>query len=210
MERFGVSRPTLREALRALESTGLLDVRRGSGGTYVRYPDTQHLADALALALRVDPARFGELWEARRGIEMEIAALAAERATATDLAALEASVRRQDEVLDDQGAFAIADVEFHLSLAAAAHNGVYQSLMESLRRPISEAIGELAEVPLLRRQGRSYHEALLTAVRKRDSDAARARMAEHFAVLSEAVQVLCLRWAKRPPADAARRATPAQ
>jgi len=88
-EQFGLSRMTIRDALRVLESTGLVEIKVGaSGGAYVREPNLEMLSDSLSSFLRLKKTTLLELTEARKIIETATAELAAQRATEEDLKAV--------------------------------------------------------------------------------------------------------------------------
>src|SRR5205085_5292609 len=93
-QQFGVSRVTVRDALRALEANGLVRVKvGGQGGPYVSEPDIALLSDSIGTHLQLRGTTFQELAEARQALETTAAQLAAIRATAADLAALEAAIQ---------------------------------------------------------------------------------------------------------------------
>jgi GntR family transcriptional repressor for pyruvate dehydrogenase complex len=173
--RFGVSRATIREAVKVLAARGLIDVRHGIG-LFVGDATARPLTDALSLLLQrqhVDPEA---LLEARLLLEVEIAGLAAQRATEEDLAAMEralAGLGRADQPLEAQMA---ADAEFHLALARASHNPVFAAVSEAVRQPLVESMR--ATYPLDGGPARRYreHAAVYAAVRARRPAAARAAM----------------------------------
>src|SRR3954470_10882631 len=103
-ERFGVGRPTLREALRSLEAVGLIEVRPGkAGGSYAVTPSEATVGAALAALVGLRGASLENLAESRVDFESENAAWAARRATAADIAELEAIVAEATAAADDAG-----------------------------------------------------------------------------------------------------------
>ncbi|HEY8743173.1 MAG TPA: FadR/GntR family transcriptional regulator [Chloroflexota bacterium] len=188
---FGVSRTTVREALTVLRETGLVEIRTGAaGGAKVTAPGAKAIAQVLQFVLRVDHRRFADLLEVRQTIEPRIAMLAAEHRSEQDVAALAESVERLQASLDAPEAYALADVAFHLQLARASANVIYQGLLDSLRDGLLQAITELAEVPALRKQGLPDHQRVLQAIRHHDAAEARRHMLEHFALVRQAVRYL--------------------
>lgn len=165
---LGVSRNTVREAVRALAHTGVLEVRRGDG-TYVAAPNEVTALVRRQLA-RTD---LRHVLEVRHAIESRAAALAAERRTAQDLRVLERALDRRDRAVAAQDAegFVDADADFHLGVVAATHNPLlvelYGGFVEGLR---SSILLPLAHDDALRGE----HGALLQAVRARHPEAAAA------------------------------------
>lgn len=139
-ESLGVGRNTVREAVRALCHTGLLECRQGDG-TYVRA--TSELSGAMRR--RLSSAELVETLEVRQGLEVTAAGLAAVRRTDSDLAALTAALRARDDAWAAGGtaAFVDADMSFHVAVVAAAHNSVlaelYTDFSEALRASIAAA-----------------------------------------------------------------------
>lgn len=137
-ETLGVGRNTVREAVRALCHTGLLECRQGDG-TYVRA--TSELSGAMRR--RLSSAELVETLEVRQGLEVTAAGLAAGRRTDDDLAALSAALRARDDAWasGDTTAFVDADMAFHVAVVHAAHNSVlselYTDFSEALRASIA-------------------------------------------------------------------------
>lgn len=182
------SRPLVREALQSLKSQGLIESRRG-GGTYVceQYgePQDSPLSDLLtAIPDRAD--LHAQLLEYRWTIEGQCAALAAERADAADLQRLERAYQhlRQTHQGHDLDAEGQADARFHLAIAAASHNRVFQQtlqgLFQLLKRNVITNIGGLARRPETRALLMRQHTNLFEAVYRRDPVAARRAAEEHL------------------------------
>jgi GntR family transcriptional repressor for pyruvate dehydrogenase complex len=118
--------------------------------------------------------------EVRRVLEVEIASLAARRATADDIAALEGALDRQRAARYDREAHAVYDVAFHAALAMATHNPLFPVLLNSVSDVLREVrtIGYLA--PGSFDNGLMHHERLIAAVKAQDATAARKAMQEHL------------------------------
>lgn len=181
-EEHGVSRPTIREALIALEVTGLVRSRHGSGIFVVDEPPVS------TLSLSLDIGAF-ELTEARRLFEGETAALAAVSITDADLAALEALIGDMERENAANIGGERADREFHLVIARATQNSAIAGVVESLwdarySSPLCAAMLERArragDLPRI-----EEHVAILDALRARDPAAARAAMRDHLARVIE-------------------------
>ncbi|MFN8641828.1 MAG: FCD domain-containing protein [Candidatus Binatia bacterium] len=139
--RYGVARGSLREALRYLELQGVLRIKSGpGGGPLIQTPDGRHFASTLALMLQFVGARFRAIVETRWVVEPGIAALAAERAGADDLAALRACLVAMRAARGDSRRFAEENRRFHDLLAFASGNPLFRFLVPALHW-ISEGAG---------------------------------------------------------------------
>lgn len=134
---FGTSRPTVREALRVLEQKGLIEIRLGvRGGAYVRTPNSELMAENLAMLIRTESVSLAHLAEFRQGIEGLVAGLAALRATANDIEILnelvaEAKVYR-DRGIDGWNDLVRVDEKVHLEIANIAGNALYSFVLHSI------------------------------------------------------------------------------
>lgn len=134
---LNVSRPTVREALRLLESEGLVSIRPGPrGGPRVERPGSTTVTRSLTTLFQYEHVSLAELLEARWAIEPACARVAATRATQTDIAALRRSVTNMRAALDDANIFWTENANFHVALAEAGRNTVLNTLMVALRELI--------------------------------------------------------------------------
>jgi len=173
--RLGVSRATVREAVKTLAARGLIEVRHGAG-LLVGASTADHVGDALTLLLQRRHVGLEALLEVRQLLEVEIAGLAAERATAVDLAELEAALAdlgRDARPLEAQIA---AATRFHLALARATHNPVYLAFSEAVRIPLVESMRATYPVDGGPARRQREHAAIFDAVAARRPAAARAHM----------------------------------
>jgi GntR family transcriptional regulator, transcriptional repressor for pyruvate dehydrogenase complex len=132
MERFGVARPTMREAIRILESESLISTRRGSqSGPKVRAIDASVLGRRAGLLLQVNGTTWEDLYEAQMVIEPRAVRLAAKRRTKADVAALRALIERARRVVD-LADFAPIAAEFHVALVRASKNKTLTLVVEML------------------------------------------------------------------------------
>jgi DNA-binding FadR family transcriptional regulator len=199
--RFGVSRVTVREALRTLAGQGLVSLSRGRRAV-VTQPDGALFGGFLRSLLRSDPRAMFDLLQVRRALEVQSVQLACRHASRAGLAAVEAALdamRRAAEAADAGEAaaeveFVDADVRFHQAIALAGGNRVLTYLFEAMETSLREAF--LASQRGQRRSGKRLmagyeaHRAIQDHVRARDERAASEAM---MALLSEAEQHL--RWA---------------
>ncbi|UFS70125.1 FCD domain-containing protein [Geomonas sp. RF6] len=140
-ERFQVSRGTLREALRVLEQKGLIEIRTGvAGGSIVKGVGTEQVSASLALLIRYKKVSLQNLAEFRIGLEGDVAALAATRATAEDVAKLKALLAKASDFFqkgpDFWDSFIRTDEEIHLGVAETTRNPLFISVLESLSQNI--------------------------------------------------------------------------
>ncbi|PWI43585.1 FCD domain-containing protein [Streptomyces sp. ICBB 8177] len=170
VERLGVARNTVREAVRALAHNGLLDIRQGSG-TYVAA--TSELAGVMHRRFAdTDPGHVAEL---RSVLEASAARLAARRRTERDLRQLDAVLQRRERAWEsgDAAAFVDADATLHLAVVATAHNDalkeMYADLGEVLRAILRADVGEV-----LRPEQYVDHSGLVEAIRAGDVERAGA------------------------------------
>ncbi|RKN42472.1 FadR/GntR family transcriptional regulator [Streptomyces hoynatensis] len=178
VERLGVARNTVREAVRALAHNGLLDIRQGSG-TYVAA--TSELAGVMHRRFAdADPRDVSEL---RGALEAEAARLAAQRRTEEELRQLESLLARREAAWDsgDAERFVGADTAFHLAVVGASHNevlrAVYADLGAVLRAFLRSDVGEV-----LRPEDHVDHTGLVAAVRRGDAGAAAAEAGSYARV----------------------------
>ena len=189
---FGVSRTTLREALRALEAQGVIEIRTGSrGGAFVAEPSSELVAAALGALLRFRAATARELAEFRIPFEAENAAWAARRADPAALAELEHIVGDVDARARDKGVgwaeVAALEVRFHDAVARATGNSVRAAIMSAILDALERAFTAVPvppDSPLRRELARELHE-IMTAIHAGDDAAAGEAMRAHVARWSE-------------------------
>ncbi len=136
---LGVSRTTLREALRTMEFLGWVEIKPG-GGTFIRNAQLNDVISPLALALSVEPTGIDELWETRITLEVECAGLAASRASEEDLQIISHALRDMKSSLEDLDAYAKADMRFHFLITQASQNSMMNRLLQTFVVHILELI----------------------------------------------------------------------
>jgi DNA-binding FadR family transcriptional regulator len=180
---LGVSRPSVREALIALEVEGWVEVRTGSG-IYVQ-PVAQRNGHAAANA-PVHEAEWGplQLMRARELVEGEVAALAARHARKGQVAAMTVALAQMREAAEAGVEPRAGDEAFHDAIAQACGNEVLgdtvRSYWQSRRGPIFERLGDYFENAASWSAAIGEHEAVLQAIRAHDPQAARAAMQLHL------------------------------
>lgn len=181
-ERFGVSRVTVREALRVLEAGGLVDIRVGArGGAFVTSPTSQQVGEGLADLLNLSPLTARDVTEARQVFELGIVPIVVERATDEDIADLREMLRNHREALD-RGDYEMAmSAEFHVRIAASTHNPAIEMLVQSFHGPLLMSLLTAKELaPLMGQRGAEEHTAIVDAIAARDVERATSIMSEHL------------------------------
>lgn len=136
-EQFGISRGTLREALRVLEQKGLIEIRTGvAGGSIIREVNSENLSENLGLLIRNRAVSLRDLAEFREGMEGSVAALAAERATEQDRTMLAGLLSDAEQCLKEGrkgwDAFVRTDEQIHLALARMSGNQLFIAVLTSV------------------------------------------------------------------------------
>jgi GntR family transcriptional repressor for pyruvate dehydrogenase complex len=186
VERYGVGRSSVREALRMLESKGLID-QRGKGRFVVSEPQNA-LESSLQVLLELQEVDLNELFEVREVLEGEIAAFAAERRTPDDLAAIGRTIDTMAASLDTADSYIDADLQFHLALARASRNRIALHMMHAVREILRRSPLTLYAIPGVPQGSVEQHRRIFAAVADGDADAARAAMNEHLRVVREAAE----------------------
>jgi DNA-binding FadR family transcriptional regulator len=186
--RFGVSRPSLREALRILEAEGLVSIVRGvSGGVVVHRPDQRMTARTVALVLQARNVPLGDVLAARAIIEPAAArVVASSRSHQRSALQLRAIVAEQEHNLDDPTAFNLASLRLHAELVALTGNQtliiVSEMLGEVTMRAMRAAVDRVDTEPVrTRRRAMRSQEKIVTLIDAGDADGAEAHWRNHLA-----------------------------
>lgn len=180
MERLSVGRSSLREAIKVLKAIGAVEVSVGDG-MFVGGGDSSVLSKPLSWSVLMSESNMREVMEARRFIEVELAGLAAQRATDEEIKAIGEILEQSEH--DEASGKAIRDIEFHLAIAKVAGNSLLYHVLNTLHRMLQ---GMLAEIALTYRVGvkPAYELAELNpiykAIRSRDIQGARQAMENHL------------------------------
>ena len=176
---FKVSRTSVREALRTLESIGLIQIRPG-GGTFVRDVSVESLIEPLALSILNQKEAFSELFEARRLFEPAIAALASRRATNDE-------INEMERILEDQakevatGRTGIAqDAAFHAAIANSTHNRAISRIVAALMDLLAQSREETLQTPGRPKRSHQDHLRVLRAIKARNHRMSHRAMLDHL------------------------------
>ena len=183
---MGVSRSSLREALRALAMLGVAEMRQGDG-TYLTNLQPGSLMRSVGLVLAMSDSGLEELFEARKLVEPGLAKLAAERISDEDAAELAHCAAGTHEVLQDPEAFMWADIELHAKIARAACNAVLERLLESIAGMGIASRRRTGRLAPVREQSAHDHVEIAAAIAAHDGDAAFAAMLRHLENVERAV-----------------------
>ena len=181
-QQLEISKPTLRQALRVLELSGLVQVRRGkSGGVFVATDLVP--AVAISTAVKLEEAAAVDVLLARRVLERAVVHEATRTATREDLGELERTIELLEHHLGERASVMRADAMFHRAIVRACRNETIRAAMRGVGRglaPIRDAYsGGLA----YDRQTLDVHQRQLEAMRRRDTDELEAVLNEHFRML---------------------------
>jgi GntR family transcriptional regulator, transcriptional repressor for pyruvate dehydrogenase complex len=187
---FGVGRSSIREALRMLESRGVITT--ANGGAFVVADAANPLESSLRLLFALDDqAGMHDLFELRRILECEAAALAAERHSEAHLAEMDAAIEAMAASLEASGhdqSFIEADLRFHLALANATGNRLVLHSMHAVRDVLRRALLTVYHIPHSPESAVGEHRAIRAAVATGDPERARREMRHHLARVESDVQ----------------------
>lgn len=177
---YGVSRTSVREAVKVLSAKGLVEARPRTG-LRVRPRDDWNMLDPAVFSWHPDPGADADLLagllETRRIIEPAAAELAALRATAADLAAMETALDGMGAAIPDRlDACCEADLEFHSALIMATHNIVLRGLIGTIRAALISTFAVTNRLMATQSDGLEAHRTVLEHIRMRDAAGARAAM----------------------------------
>ena len=180
-DQFGVSRVTVREALRVLEAGGLVEIRVGArGGAFVTTPTSDQLGAGLADLINLAAITAVEVTEARLVFELGIIPMVVERATEQDIEELRAMTREHIAVLK-RGEYNIAmSAQFHNRISACTHNAAIEMLVHSFHGPLLMSLREArTAAPVMGQRGVYEHRDFVEAIAERNVEEATAILRRH-------------------------------
>ena len=185
-ETFKVSRTSVREALRTLETKGLIVSRTGMGNFIADLP-IESLVAPLAKLLIEEKAALADIFELRKLIEPHIAALAAERATNRDIERMKGILEKQSRAVSRGETGVSADAELHFAIGQATQNQALEKLVSGLMEILSHSREESLQPPDRRRASIESHRKILTAIEQHDKAKAEEAMFHHIEQVEENV-----------------------
>jgi len=191
VERFGVSRPSLREALRILEAEGLITVLRGvRGGVIVHEPDERMTARTAAMLLQARNVSLADVFEARALLEPVAAkTIAAMRRRGPIVKELRSLIAQEEDTIEDPEAFGVATADFHERLVSLAGNQTLSIVAEMLNEIVARAVTAVSKADdvqgslAVRRRGIRSQQRLLELLDAGDEVAAEEHWRAHMAVV---------------------------
>ncbi|MDR3588479.1 MAG: FadR/GntR family transcriptional regulator [Negativicutes bacterium] len=180
-EIFGVSRNTIRGAIKKLNVLGLLETKTGEG-TYVRKLGASIYMNCFVPAVFLDGPDFLELMEFRKGIEVEAVKLAAERATPESVREIKRLLDKLYECKDDIEVYSNYDIEFHAALAKASENKMFEKMMSIIKHLLLHRLNSY-----MKEQGNLeslvFHPQIVEAIEKHNPDLAGSLMNAHLSIV---------------------------
>jgi GntR family transcriptional regulator, transcriptional repressor for pyruvate dehydrogenase complex len=185
-ETFKVSRTSVREALRALETQGLVVSRTGTGNFVADLP-IESLVAPLAKLLIDEKDALADIFEMRKLIEPHIASLAAERATPRDIERMKTILDKQSDAVSRGETGVEADAEFHFAIGRATQNHALEKLVSGLMEILSHSREESLQTPGRRMDSIESHRKILASIEAHDQTKAREAMLRHVERVEENV-----------------------
>ena len=181
---FGTSRPSVREALSALEILGITE-SRGGKGNFIKDTLGSPIFEQEFMELEEEESPF-ELLEARKALEIEIASLAAKKASQEDINSIDESLRNMEKALGNIPKMMEFDREFHINIAKAAHNNLLFSMMTYLSNLLKEKLWvnmkeKTWNLPGYPQKYLKEHNEIFIAIKNKDSKNARKQVNHHLA-----------------------------
>jgi GntR family transcriptional repressor for pyruvate dehydrogenase complex len=187
VEIFGISRPSLRESMRALSVLGIIESRHG-GGAFVTELDATTMLAPLDLFLALSKANFDDAFESRRIIEIEIVRKAAMKATRADIQDLSDMIAAHAKIQNDPVGFRILDSRFHEKLSAIAGNAVLRRVAYGLYNMGLDFRRRATEEPGLIAQSTQDHTRIAAAIAAQEPDRAAGAMTRHIVHIEESTK----------------------
>jgi GntR family transcriptional regulator, transcriptional repressor for pyruvate dehydrogenase complex len=185
-EMLGVSRSSIRDAIRSLELVGMVEPRQGAG-TIVREISAEQLVNPLSNALVRQQALVSELLDFRKMLEPPLAARAATHASAEEVAEMEEILARQNEKLASGQVATAEDSEFHYAVAMASGNSVVLKVLDILMDLLRGTRERSLQVEGRPQKSLAGHRRILAAIKRRDVEAAKDAMRHHIEDVEEIV-----------------------
>ncbi|CAH0205700.1 MULTISPECIES: FadR/GntR family transcriptional regulator [Bacillaceae] len=190
-ENFQVGRPAIREALSALSSMGLIEIKQGEG-TFVKTFDPAIMNHPLSAALLMDQDNIKHLLEVRKILESGTAEVAAKKRTEENLIELKDRLFNMEKVSDDEELSDKADIAFHVAVANASQNELLITLMNHVSELMTEKMRDIRRVALYSeemtlKQLYQQHVRIYDAILAQDEDGARSAMLFHLQSVEESL-----------------------
>jgi GntR family transcriptional regulator, transcriptional repressor for pyruvate dehydrogenase complex len=191
----GLSRGSVREALKILETEGLVEIKSGrTGGSRVTSPKRTALARSTEIFVRANGVNLESLLDCRIAVEPMLAKLTARNRTEAELEHLRKLHVKFEKSVNDIQRYRRINFQWHLAIAAASRNEPLTALMEAIATPVFEATGyEVVTTPKTRREAVKAHAAVLDAIARRDGATAARAMEGHLTSYSAILKSMSAR-----------------
>ncbi|MDR2797013.1 MAG: FadR family transcriptional regulator [Treponema sp.] len=178
-ELIGVSRPILREALKALQVMNIIDIRQGAG-TYLKNLEPGDVVEHLDIVFHLDSSLYHDLYEARRILEAGIARIAAHNITDEELTRIEDNISQAAACIDNEAFFFEQDLELHEIIMKASGNRVLPVFMQSVNKLALIMRQKTNAMSNIRHNTIKDHRAILMALRNRDPEKSAVAIEDHI------------------------------
>jgi len=178
VKEFGVSRPSLREALNSLVALGFLEVK--GKRTYIKSVTSESMQDPLSLLIKADTQKIFDLIEVRKAIEAWGAFLAAQRAAEEDIKQLGGILEEMRKAFKEGRSWEKLDADFHLAIAQATHNTIQTHMMSTIYDLLRESVARIFKDRAKVKKLLDQHYKIFIAIKNHSPEKARERTLEHL------------------------------
>jgi len=186
IKEFGVSRPSLREALNSLVAMGFLEVK--GRRTVIKSVASDSVQNPLSLLIKADTQKIFDLIEVRKALEAWGAFLAAQRATEEDIKRLENILEAMRKAFERGRPWEKQDADFHLAIAQATHNTIQTHMMATLYDLLRESVARVFKDPSKVKKLLDHHHRIFSAIKSHSPEKARERTLEHLTYVDSEVK----------------------
>ena len=191
MEQFEASRVSVREALRALEYSGIVEIKRGAeGGAFIRDPNTKFVSNFLQDMFSMGKVKIFDLTEGRLAVEPFLAKVATERIKASFLEQLKVIVQETKECLNkgNESDARLLNLEFHRLIAQASENPVMVFMIDSITDIMERNISSIPLSVESLKQTLQDHKKIYSAIKNRNPEKAQSAMLKHILDIQKALE----------------------
>jgi len=178
VKEFGVSRPSLREALNSLVAMGFLEVK--GKRTFIKSVTSESMQGPLSLLIKTDTQKIFDLIEVRKAIEGWGAFLAAQRATEEDIKQLENILEEMRKAFEEGRSWEKQDADFHLGIAQATHNTIQTHIMSTIYDLLKESVARVFKDRAKVKKLLNHHYRIFSAIKNHSPEKAREKTLEHL------------------------------
>jgi GntR family transcriptional repressor for pyruvate dehydrogenase complex len=183
---FGVSRPSLREALNSLVAMGFLEIK--GKRTFIKSVASESMQNPLSLIIKADTQKIFDLIEVRKALEAWAAFLAAQKATQEDIHRLENILEEMRNAFEQGRSWEKQDADFHLSIAQATHNTIQTHIMSTIYDLLRESMARVFKDRSRVKKLLDQHHRMFSAIKSHSPDKARERTLEHLTYVESEVK----------------------